>query len=135
MLWYALAQLFSTFLELMRVVQLSSDEKDLEILILRQQLDVLVRKNAQVIRPSRLERWSLAVLAVALKKRSRLTTTQLGNVIRIVKPETVIKWNRQRPLQSSQQAGGFFRLSSGRSIKRELGALSGWFQYPGWRPM
>ena len=94
MLWYALAQLFSTFLELMRVVQLSSDEKDLEILILRQQLDVLVRKNAQVIRPSRLERWSLAGLAATLKKRGRLTTTQLGNVIRIVKPETVIKWNR-----------------------------------------
>ena len=95
MLWYALAQLFSTFLELMRVVRLSTDEKDLEILILRQQLDVMVRKNAQVIRPSRSERWSLAVLAAALKRRGRLTTSQLRNAIRIVKPETVINWHRQ----------------------------------------
>ena len=95
MLWYALAQLLSTSLELMRVVQLSSNEKDLEILILRQQLDVMVRKNAQVIRPGRLERWSLAVLAAALKKRGRLTTSQLGNVVGLVKPETVIEWRQQ----------------------------------------
>ena len=95
MLWYLLAQLFSTLLELIRLARLSTDEKDLEILILHQQLDVMVRKNTQVIRPSRQEKWSLAVLAAALKKRGRVTTGQLGNVIRIVKPETVINWHRQ----------------------------------------
>ena len=95
MLWYLLAQLYSTLLELIRLARISTDEEDLETLILRQQLDVLVRKNAQVISPGRLERWSLAVLAAALKERGRLTARQLGNVIRIVKPETVINWHRR----------------------------------------
>ena len=53
------------------------------------------RKNHQVIKPSRGEKWSLAVLAVALKERSCLTTSQLASVIRIFKPETVIGWHRE----------------------------------------
>jgi putative transposase len=47
------------------------------------------------VRPSKEEKWSLAVLAAALKKRGRLTTNQLGSVIRIFKPETVIGWHRE----------------------------------------
>jgi hypothetical protein len=46
----------------------SSQHFSVEIPILRQQLDVLVRKNTHVIRPSRREKWSLAVLAVAVKR-------------------------------------------------------------------
>ena len=45
MLWYILAQLYSTLIELLRLSRLSTDEKDLEILVLRQQLDVMERKN------------------------------------------------------------------------------------------
>ena len=67
MIWYIFTQLYSTLLELLRLSQISADEKDLEILVLRQQLDVMVRKNNQVVRPSREEKWSLAVLAAALK--------------------------------------------------------------------
>ena len=95
MIWMILTQLYSTLLELLRLTRLSTDEKDIEILLLRQQLDVMVRKNNQVVRPSREEKWSLAVLAAALKKRGRLTTGQLGRVIRIFKPETVIGWHRE----------------------------------------
>ena len=95
MLWYILAQLYSTLIELLRLSRFSTDEKDLEILVLRQQLDVMERKNKQVVRPSKEEKWSLAVLAAALKKRGRLTTSQLGRVIRIFQPETVIGWHRE----------------------------------------
>jgi hypothetical protein len=95
MIWYILAQLYSTLIELLRLSRLSTDEKDLEILVLRHQLDVMVRKSNQVVRPSKEEKWSLAVLAAALKKRGRLTTSQLGRVIRIFKPETVIGWHRE----------------------------------------
>ncbi len=95
MLWTILAQLYTTLLELLRLSRLSTDEKDLEILVLRQQLDVMKRKHNQVIRPSKEEKWSLAVLTAAFKKRSRLTTDQLGRVIRIFKPETVIGWHRE----------------------------------------
>ena len=94
MLWYILAQLYSTLIELLRLSRLSSDEKKLEILILRQQLDVMTRKSIQVVRPSKEEKGSLTVLAAALKKRGRLTTSRLGRVIRIFKPETVIGWHR-----------------------------------------
>ena len=45
MLWYILAQLYSTLIELLRLSRFSTDEKDLEILVLRQQLDVMERKN------------------------------------------------------------------------------------------
>ncbi len=95
MLWYILAQLYSTLIELLRLSRISADEKDLEILILRQQLDVMERKNNQVVRPSKEEKWSLAVLSAALKKRGSLTTSQLGSVIRIFRPETVIGWHRE----------------------------------------
>ena len=67
MIWMILTQLYSTLLELLRLSRLSTDDKDIEILLLRQQLDVMVRKNNQVMRPSREEKWSLAVLAAALK--------------------------------------------------------------------
>ena len=50
MLWYVLAQFWSALVELMRISQLSTGEKDLEILILPQQLDVMARKHRQVIR-------------------------------------------------------------------------------------
>ena len=110
MIWTILAQLYSTLLELLRLSRLSTDEKDLEILVLRQQLDVMMRKNNQVVRPSREEKWSLAVLAAALKKRGRLTTSQLGRVIRVFKPETVIGWHRElarrKWKQKAVNAGG-----------------------------
>ena len=96
MLCTILAQLYSKLIELLRLSRISADEKDREILILRRQLDVMKRKNKQAIRPSKEEKWSLAVLAAAaLKRRSRLTTRQLGRVIRIFKPETVFGWHRE----------------------------------------
>ena len=95
MLWYIFTQLYWTLIELLRLTRISADEKDLESLILRQQLDVMKRKNNQVVRPSKEEKWSLAVLAAALKKRGRLTTSQLGRMIRIFRPETVIGWHRE----------------------------------------
>ncbi len=95
MLFSLLAQLCATLIDLLRIARLSNDDKDLEILILRQQLDILVRKQQHAVRPSWEEKWPLAVLAVSLKKRGRLTTGQLGSILRIFKPETVIGWHRE----------------------------------------
>ena len=68
MIWYILAQLYSTLIELLRLSRLSTDEKDLEILVLRHQLDVMVRKSNQVVRPSKEEKWSLAVVGGGVEK-------------------------------------------------------------------
>jgi len=58
MLYSLLAQLCATLIDLFRIARLSSDDKDLEILILRKQLDILVRKQAHTVRPNRQEKWT-----------------------------------------------------------------------------
>ncbi|MCP4168867.1 MAG: hypothetical protein GY759_23630 [Chloroflexi bacterium] len=62
MFFSLLAQLCATVIDLLRIAHLSTDEKDLEILILRLQLDVLARKQTQAVKPSRQEKWRLAVV-------------------------------------------------------------------------
>ena len=55
----------------------------------------MVRKQKQPIRPNRAEKATLALLTAQLKKNTKRTIRQLGDVIRIVRPETVIRWHRE----------------------------------------
>jgi hypothetical protein len=48
--------------------RMSDNEKDLEILILRHQLDILERKQKRLVRPNRAEKLILAVLTARLKQ-------------------------------------------------------------------
>ncbi len=96
MLWSFIGNIFSVLLTLVRVSRLSENDKDLEIMILRHQLDVMVRKQNQPIRPNRAEKATLALLTAQLKQNSQRTIRQLGDVIRIVRPETVIRWHREQ---------------------------------------
>ena len=43
--WFILAQLSSTLISMVRLCRMSDNEKDLQILILRHQLDILERKQ------------------------------------------------------------------------------------------
>jgi len=95
MLWSFIGNIFSVLLSLVRVSRLSENDKDLEIIILRHQLDVMVRKQNKPIRPNRVEKATLALLTTQLKKNTKRTIRQLGDVIRIVRPETVIRWHRE----------------------------------------
>jgi len=95
MLWFFIGHIFSILLSLNRVSRLSENDKDLEIIILRHQLDVMVREQKQPIRPNRVEKATLALLTAQLKKNTQRTIRQLGDVIRIVRPETVIRWHRE----------------------------------------
>ena len=110
MLWFFFGHIFSIILSLIRVSRLSENDKDLEIIILRHQLDVMVRKQHKPIRPNRAEKAMLAFLSAQLKKNSKRTIRQLGDVIRIVRPETVIRWHRElvrrKWSQSPQHQGG-----------------------------
>lgn len=45
MIWFFIGLIFSILLTLIRIGRLSENEKDLEIIILRHQLDVMVRKQ------------------------------------------------------------------------------------------
>jgi len=47
------------------------------------------------VRPERIEKLTLAVLAAKLKALTQRPTKQLGEVIRLFQPETVLKWHRE----------------------------------------
>ena len=95
MFWSIVALVFSVLLDFFNLHSLTDREKDLEILILRHQLDILERKQAHPIKPSKAEKLTLAVLTNKLMKISILPANQLRNVVRIFQPETVLKWHRE----------------------------------------
>lgn len=66
--WFLLKHIFSTILSIINVTRLSNQEKDLEILILRQQLLILSRKLNSPIKSNRVEKVTLAVLTAGLKR-------------------------------------------------------------------
>ena len=95
MVWFVIALVFSAMLDLVNLRRQSDREKDLEILILRHQLDILDRKQAHPIKISKAEKLTLSVLTNKLKTVSSGSASQLRNVVRIFQPETVIKWHRE----------------------------------------
>ena len=95
MVWLALSHIFSIILELIHIGRLSEKDKDLEIMILRHQLDVMTRLQTKPVKPNRVEKMTLAVLTKKLKQSTNRSTGQLYDVIRIIKPETVIRWHRE----------------------------------------
>ena len=91
MAWFILSQMFSTRLTLLRLGHTSDKEKDLEILILRQQLNILQRKLDKPIKPNRAEKLTLAVLSANLKQQSNRPVKQFRSLIRMFQPETDIE--------------------------------------------
>ena len=94
MIWHTLLRIFSTVLALWQLSRRSSVDKELEILLLRQQLAIYERKYDDVIRPSRPDRFIMATLTHHLRQHTNRSMQQLRSVIRIVQPQTVIKWHR-----------------------------------------
>jgi len=70
-----------------------SEQEKLEILILRQQLAILQRKQEKPIKTNRAEKMMLAILTTKLKAVTRWSTGQLRSILRIVQPETVLGWH------------------------------------------
>ena len=94
MIWFILRHLFSSLLSIFSLSRLSDPEKDLEILVLRHQLAILQRKLKHPIKPTRIEKMTLAVLAVKLKHFSRKSTNHFRDLILIFQPETIFRWHR-----------------------------------------
>ena len=90
MFWSVVAQLFWLGLDVLSVLRQSEREKAVEVLLLRQQLRLLERKQGRPPRISRWEKLTLAVLAARLKGRNRL-----NEVMVLFKPDTVLKWHRE----------------------------------------
>ena len=131
MLWFMVLQIVSTLVELLQFRRTSVSDKELEILLLRRQLAIYERKQRQPMRLTRGEKLTLVVLAVHLKASTGRTIKQLGEVIRIVKPKTVIGWHRElvrwKWTYRQQNCGGRPRID--REIKRlvvRLARENGW---------
>src|SRR4030042_518113 len=92
--WYILAQALTILISIVRIGRMSEQEKDLEILILRQQLAILQRKQEKPVKTNRAEKMMLAILTAKLKAVTRGPTGQLRSILRIVQPETVLGWHR-----------------------------------------
>lgn len=95
MIWFMVFQVIATLVELVRLGRRSESEKDLEILLLRRQLAIYERKQAQPMRLSRSEKVTLVVLATKLKAQTGRTIKAMSDVIRIVIPATLIGWHKQ----------------------------------------
>jgi putative transposase len=108
MLIHMLLQLLSLFLDLFAISRSSDRQKDMQILLLRQQIRILQRKLPDS-RPPRLSRWDkciLAILTVRFRELAKHTgrrlaqlgagpVTRLDEVMLLFKPDTVLRWHRE----------------------------------------
>jgi hypothetical protein len=74
---------------------LSEREKDLEILLSRQQVSILLRNRDQPACATQVEKLTLAVFTARLKEITNLSAKELGEFIRLFQPETVLGWYRE----------------------------------------
>ncbi len=95
MIFFLLAHVWSVLLDLIWVTRRAEQAKDIELLLLRQQLRVLQRKQP---RPPRISRWEKLTLVVLARKLTTMTNSargRLSQVIVLCKPETLLKWHRE----------------------------------------
>ena len=95
MMFFLLAHACSLLLDLLWLGKRSDRDKDVEILLLRQQLRILQRK---VSCAPRISPWEKRTLVVCSRKLTPMTIgarARLGQVMFLFKPETLLKWHRE----------------------------------------
>jgi hypothetical protein len=94
MVYWSLMHIFTFFLDLFTSMSIKESNKDLEIVILRQQVRILQRKVKTPPRNSDPERMILATLTNKLRQFSGDARQNLHQVLLIFKPDTVLGWHR-----------------------------------------
>jgi hypothetical protein len=95
MIFTLLMSLFSLSLDLLAILGLVKIDKDLEILILRQQVRILQRKVKTPPRISDPERMVLATLTDKYSQFTDGARQRLHQVMLIFKPDPVLRWHRE----------------------------------------
>jgi putative transposase len=95
MFWFRLHILVSLLLDLFHLFNLTADEKDLEILFLRQQLAVIRRRQKRGPALSGLEKLVFATLTGKLKSKQPSIQQQLSQFLLLFQPETLLRWHRE----------------------------------------
>ena len=82
MVWFIITLIFSTIIDIIRVGRWSDQEKDLEIMILRHQLDILARKQKRPVKPAQAEKLTRTLQKPHLSwSFSRITFPIVQNVM------------------------------------------------------
>ena len=95
MMFFLAAHVFSMLLDLIGLGRQTDHGKDLEILLLRQQLQILRRKQPHALRISRWEKLTLVLLARNLTGLTTSARTHINQVVLLFKPDTLLKWHRE----------------------------------------
>ena len=95
MLFFLVAHVFSILLDLIGLRHQTDHAKDVEILLLRQQLRILQRKQPHPPHISRWEKLTLVVLARQLTGLTASGRARLSQVVLLFKPDTLVKWHRE----------------------------------------
>ena len=95
MLFRLLTMFFFLALDLLAIISVTDRGKDLEIIILRQQVRILQRKVKTTPRITVPERMVLATLTDKFKRTTSGARQHLNQVMLIFKPDTVLRWHRE----------------------------------------
>lgn len=90
-----MAHVFSILVDLIGLSRQTDRDKDVEIVLLRQQLRMLQWKQSHTHRLSRWEQLTLLVLASKLTGLTTGARIRIGQVVLMFKPETLLEWNRE----------------------------------------
>jgi putative transposase len=93
MFWHSLHQLIAFLLNVLHVVRQPLDQKDLEILFLRQQLAVVRRRQKRGPSLAHVEKLLFAALVTHLKKTGQPVREHLSNALLLFQPDTLLLWH------------------------------------------
>ncbi|NLF76089.1 MAG: hypothetical protein GX573_10350 [Chloroflexi bacterium] len=94
MVFRLLLFLWEFLMDVLAVSRLGDEEKELELLPLRQQLRIVERKQARGPCIPRWQKVPPAMLAVRLKARARNGRAALEASVRLFRPATVVGWHQ-----------------------------------------
>ncbi len=95
MIFFFVAHTLSILLDLVWLAGRTDIDKDIEILLLRQQLRILQRKQSRSPRISRWEKLTLVLLVSKLTTLSTSARARLSQAVLLFKPDTLLKWHRE----------------------------------------
>src|ERR1043165_3044137 len=95
MLWSVIAQVVKVIWDVLSQRGITDPDKDLELLVPRQQIRILERRMGKPVRPSRVEKLLLTLSAMQIKARAWAGQQSFKNSLLLFKPATVLKWHRE----------------------------------------
>ena len=95
MVFWLLMNRFTLFLDIFTILGVTNGDKDLEIVILRQQVRILQRTVKSPTRISDPEKIVLATLMDKYRQSTDGARQRLHQVMLIFKPDTVLRWHRE----------------------------------------